>query len=96
MYRAGFARAQEPYNLAVGEVFAGLDKVEEILSHQRYLTGPTITEADIRLYTTLVRFDCVYVGHFKVARQCFINYVLYSGITYPIKLPKENPNVSFM
>ena len=66
MYRAGFATTQEAYDKAVREVFAGLDKVEGILSSSRYLTGPTITEADVRLYTTLVRFDMVYVGHFKV------------------------------
>ena len=47
-------------------MFAALDRVEEILSKQRYLAGSQLTEADIRLFTTLVRFDCVYVGHFKV------------------------------
>lgn len=67
MYRAGFATKQEAYDKAVREVFAALDRVEEILSHHRYLTGSTLTEADVRLYTTLVRFDCVYVGHFKVS-----------------------------
>lgn len=66
VYRAGFAKSQEAYDKAVREVFAALDRVEEILSHQRYLTGSILTEADIRLYVTLARFDCVYVGHFKV------------------------------
>lgn len=66
VYRAGFATQQGPYDKAVREVFAALDRAEEILSRQRYLTGAQITEADIRLYTTLARFDCVYVGHFKV------------------------------
>ena len=66
MYRAGFATKQEPYDTAVKELFVALDRVEEILSHKRYLTGSEITEADVRLFTTLVRFDCVYVGHFKV------------------------------
>ncbi len=66
VYRAGFATAQEAYDKAVCEVFAGLDRVEEILSKKRYLTGSTITEADVRLYSTLARFDMVYVGHFKV------------------------------
>lgn len=51
------------------EVFDALDRVEEILSRQRYLTGAKLTEADIRLYTTLVRFDKVYVGHFKVSHS---------------------------
>ena len=66
VYRAGFAESQEAYDIAVRAVFAGLDRVEEILSRQRYLTGSTITEADIRLFTTLVRFDTAYNGHFKV------------------------------
>lgn len=66
MYRAGFASKQEAYDVAVRELFAALDRVEDILSRQRYLTGPRLTEADVRLYTTLARFDCVYVGHFKV------------------------------
>ena len=70
MYRAGFATAQEPYDKAVREVFAGLDRLEEIFSKKRYLTGPTFTEADVRLFTTLARFDCVYVGHFKVRQSC--------------------------
>ena len=51
------------------EVFGALDRVEDVLSKQRYLTGSTLTEADIRLYTTLVRFDTVYVGHFKVCHH---------------------------
>ena len=67
VYRAGFATKQEAYDKAVREVFTALDRVEEILSRHRYLTGSTLTEADVRLYTTLVRFDCVYVGHFKVS-----------------------------
>ena len=67
MYRAGFATKQEAYDEAVREVFAALDRVEEILSRRRYLVGAQLTEADVRLYTTLVRFDCVYVGHFKVS-----------------------------
>ena len=69
VYRAGFATKQEPYDKAVREVFDGLDRVEEILSRQRYLTGARLTEADVRLYTTLVRFDKVYVGHFKVSHS---------------------------
>ena len=71
VYKTGFASTQEAYDVAVRELFAALDRVEEILSRQRYLTGPTMTEADVRLYTTLARFDPVYVGHFKV--RCTIN-----------------------
>ena len=63
----GFATKQEPYDVAVREVFAGLDRVEAILARQRYLTGDQLTEADVRLFTTLVRFDKVYVGVFKVS-----------------------------
>ena len=66
MYRAGFATKQEPYDVAVREVFAALDRVEAILAGKRYLTGDQLTEADVRLYTTLIRFDKVYVGTFKV------------------------------
>ena len=66
VYRAGFATKQEPYDVAVREVFGGLDRVETILASRRYLSGDQLTEADVRLYTTLVRFDKVYVGHFKV------------------------------
>ena len=74
VYRAGFATKQEPYDKAVREVFAALDRVEDILSCQRYLTGSTITEADVRLFTTLVRFDPVYVGHFKCNKKRIIDY----------------------
>ena len=65
VYRSGFATSQEAYDEAVTELFATLDDLEERLSRQRYLVGDRITEADWRLFTTLVRFDSVYVGHFK-------------------------------
>jgi len=65
VYKSGFARTQEAYDVAVKAVFAGLDKVEELLSKNRYLTGNRLTEADMRLWTTLVRFDPVYYVHFK-------------------------------
>ena len=65
VYRAGFATTQGAYEEAVQEVFAALDKMERRLADRRYLAGSTITEADWRLFTTLVRFDAVYVGHFK-------------------------------
>ena len=65
VYRAGFATSQAAYNEAVSDLFAALDELEARLSGQRYLTGKRITEADWRLFTTLVRFDAVYVGHFK-------------------------------
>jgi putative glutathione S-transferase len=65
VYRAGFATSQEAYDDAVSALFATLGELEERLSRQRYLAGERITEADWRLFTTLVRFDPVYVGHFK-------------------------------
>ncbi|WP_269932515.1 glutathione S-transferase family protein [Aminobacter sp. HY435] len=65
VYRAGFATSQAAYEEAFNELFAALDTVEARLSHQRYLVGDLLTEADWRLFTTLVRFDPVYVGHFK-------------------------------
>ncbi|MFO1049685.1 MAG: glutathione S-transferase family protein [Geminicoccaceae bacterium] len=65
VYRAGFATTQAAYDEAVAELFAALDWLEGLLAEQRYLTGERITEADWRLFTTLVRFDAVYHGHFK-------------------------------
>lgn len=65
VYRAGFATTQAAYEEAVVPLFESLDWLEGILSKQRYLTGDTQTEADWRLWTTLLRFDPVYVGHFK-------------------------------
>ncbi|MFC9945531.1 glutathione S-transferase family protein [Streptomyces pratensis] len=69
VYRAGFAAGQGEYEAAYVDVFRRLDLVSERLAGQRYLVGDTITEADIRLFTTLVRFDAVYHGHFKCNRS---------------------------
>jgi putative glutathione S-transferase len=74
VYRAGFATTQEAYEEAFGELFAALDTLEERLSRQRYLVGNRITEADWRLFTTLVRFDPVYVGHFKCNLRRIADY----------------------
>lgn len=65
VYKAGFAVAQAVYEEEVERLFEALDQLERRLSEQRYLVGSRITEADWRLFTTLVRFDAVYVGHFK-------------------------------
>ncbi len=65
VYKAGFATSQEAYEDGVTPLFDMLDELEKRLATRRYLTGSTITEADWRLFTTLVRFDPVYVGHFK-------------------------------
>ena len=65
VYKAGFATSQAVYTEEVNTLFAALDQLEQRLASQRYLVGKQLTEADIRLFTTLVRFDPVYVGHFK-------------------------------
>lgn len=65
VYKSGFARSQQAYDEAVATLFESLDWLENILSRRRWLTGDRLTEADWRLFTTLVRFDAVYVGHFK-------------------------------
>ncbi len=69
VYRAGFAGAQEAYDKAYARLFARLDKLSDLLEGQRYLVGDTITEADVRLFTTLARFDAAYNGHFKCNRS---------------------------
>ena len=69
VYKAGFATSQEAYDKAVTELFESLDWLEHRLSQHRYLVGDRITEADWRLFTTLVRFDQVYHGHFKCNRK---------------------------
>jgi putative glutathione S-transferase len=69
VYRCGFAGTQEAYEKAYDRLFARLDWLEQRLSTQRYLVGDTITEADVRLFTTLARFDAVYHGHFKCNRN---------------------------
>jgi len=69
VYRCGFATAQDAYEEAFDALFASLDSIEERLTGRDYLVGDQLTEADIRLYTTLIRFDAVYVGHFKCNRN---------------------------
>jgi putative glutathione S-transferase len=74
VYRAGFATTQEAYEEAATGVFGALDKLEGRLATRRYLTGSRLTEADIRLFTTLIRFDPVYHGHFKCNRRRIVDY----------------------
>ncbi|GAA4920635.1 glutathione S-transferase family protein [Nesterenkonia rhizosphaerae] len=69
VYRAGFAGSQRAYEEAYDRLFTALDWLEELLADRRYLMGEHITEADVRLFTTLVRFDAVYHGHFKCNRN---------------------------
>jgi glutathionyl-hydroquinone reductase len=79
VYKAGFATTQQAYEEAVRPLFETLDRLDERLSLQRYLVGSTMTEADIRLFTTLVRFDPVYVGHFKCNQRRIADYPNLSG-----------------
>lgn len=74
VYRAGFATAQDKYDAAVTELFATLDWLEKRLARRRWLCGPRFTEADVRLFTTLVRFDAVYYSHFKCNLRRLIDY----------------------
>lgn len=74
VYKAGFATTQKAYDDAVGPLFDSLDWIEGILGDNRYLTGDRITEADWRLFTTLLRFDLVYHQHFKCNRRRIIDY----------------------
>jgi putative glutathione S-transferase len=74
VYRCGFATTQEAYREAFVALFSALDMLEERLGGQRYLAGSSITEADWRLFTTLVRFDAVYVGHFKCNLRRIADY----------------------
>ena len=74
VYKAGFATTEAAYKEAVVTLFDALDTLEARLADQRYLLGDTITEADWRLFTTLVRFDAVYVGHFKCNIRRIVDY----------------------
>ncbi|MDJ0926590.1 MAG: glutathione S-transferase family protein [Gammaproteobacteria bacterium] len=79
VYKAGFATSQAAYDHAVRNLFDALDQLDERLASRRYLIGNRITEADWRLFTTLVRFDAVYVGHFKCNLREVRDYPNLSG-----------------
>ncbi|MEM6972570.1 MAG: glutathione S-transferase family protein [Pseudomonadota bacterium] len=79
VYKSGFATTQAAYEAAVYPLFESLDWLEELLSTRRYLAGDRITEADWRLWTTLIRFDPVYVGHFKCNLRRIADYPALSG-----------------
>ena len=74
VYRAGFATAQDKYEEAVSELFRTLDWLEKRLAKRRWLCGPRFTEADVRLFTTLARFDAVYYSHFKCNLRRLVDY----------------------
>jgi putative glutathione S-transferase len=74
VYRAGFATSQAAYDGAVETLFDALDYWEDVLSRQRFVVGNQLSEADICLFTTLIRFDSVYHGHFKCNRRRIVDY----------------------
>lgn len=79
VYKAGFATTQDAYEEAFHALFEELDALDARLGERRYLTGDRLTEADVRLFTTLVRFDAVYVGHFKCNKRRIADYANLSG-----------------
>src|SRR5690606_3281565 len=74
VYKVGFATAQDAYEQEVGKLFACLDELDARLANRRYLLGDRVTEADWRLFTTLIRFDPVYHGHFKCNLRRLVDY----------------------
>lgn len=74
VYRTGFATTQQSYEKAYHKLFSALDEIEARLARQRYLCGDIVTEADWRLFVTLIRFDAVYVGHFKCNKKRIADY----------------------
>jgi len=96
VYRCGFATSQDAYEAAFDELFAGLDWLDGLLSGRRFLCGKQVTEADWRLFTTLIRFDAVYVGHFKANRQRIADYPHLSGYLRDLyQLPGIAETVNF-
>lgn len=96
VYRAGFATGQQEYEVACKGVFRRLELLAQRLAGQRYLVGDTITEADIRLFTTLVRFDAVYHGHFKCNRwKLTENRVLWAYVRDLYQTPGFGDTVDF-
>lgn len=96
VYKAGFSTKQEVYEEEVNKLFEALDQMEERLTGQDYLVGNRLTEADIRLFTTLVRFDSVYFGHFKCNIKALVDYPNLWAYTKRIyKMPGITETVNF-
>lgn len=91
VYRCGFATKQEAYEEAFDDLFAALERCEQILGRQRYMAGDQLTEADIRLFHTLIRFDEVYVVYFKANKKLIVQYPNLSNYTRDIY---QTPGVS--
>ena len=96
VYRTGFATTQKAYEEAFNALFAELDNIEIRLSNQRYLAGNKLTEADARLFTTLVRFDAVYYGHFKCNLRRIADYPNLSNYLRELfQIPEFGETVNF-
>eukprot|EP00761_Pharyngomonas_kirbyi_P000240 gb/GECH01000240.1/.p1 GENE.gb/GECH01000240.1/~~gb/GECH01000240.1/.p1 ORF type:complete len:313 (+),score=61.95 gb/GECH01000240.1/:1-939(+) len=96
VYRCGFATTQSAYEEAFNELFSSLDRIEDILSQNRYLVGDQFTEADVRLFTTLIRFDSVYFGHFKCNQRMIEHYPHMANYLREIyQMPGVKPTVNF-
>lgn len=96
VYKAGFATTQEAYEKHVHPLFESLDWLEGLLAERRYLAGDRLTEADVRLFTTLLRFDVVYHGHFKCNLKRLIDYPNLWAYTRELyQHPKIGPTVNF-
>lgn len=96
VYMCGFAKSQLAYDEAIDTLTQGLDKLEALLSTSKYLVGSTLTEADIRLFMTLVRYDEVYVVYFKTNRRCIrdcTNILRYCREIYQLPGMKESINM---
>lgn len=97
VYKCGFATTQDAYEEALEPLFTTLDWLDERLANQRYLTGNQITEADWRLFTTMVRFDPVYVGHFKCNIRRLVDYPhLWPYVRDLYQTPRVAETVNFM
>lgn len=97
VYRAGFATSQGAYEAAFDDVFAELDALEKLLGEKRYLVGEYLTEADVRLFTTLIRFDAVYHGHFKCNLRRIADYAnLSNWLREMYQLPGVADTVDFV
>lgn len=96
VYKAGFARSQEAYDEAITPLFGTLDWLDGLLSQQPFLCGETLTEADWRLFTTLLRFDVVYHGHFKCNVRRLVDYpALWSHTRRLLHIPGVGSTVDF-